>query len=109
MALGPGELLWRLGELDFRPDELEIPPAAIPVALPVLPALEQTLWEYELMGLSPAQQLMKHYRAGLRARGVRSNGEIKQLEAGQRAWRRFCRGAPATCDGTRHFVYVAGG
>ncbi|MBK8046791.1 MAG: hypothetical protein IPK16_06505 [Anaerolineales bacterium] len=78
------ELLWRLGELDFRPDELEIPPAAIPVALPVLPALEQTLWEYELMGLSPAQQLMKHYRAGLRARGVRSNGEIKQLEAGKR-------------------------
>ncbi|MGL4651741.1 MAG: OB-fold nucleic acid binding domain-containing protein, partial [Caldilineaceae bacterium] len=84
----PGErrqLLWRLGEIDARPTELPLPQSA-PVteqpALPALDPLEQTAWEYELLGLSPAGQIMRHYREALRARKIAGGWEVKQMEQG---------------------------
>jgi error-prone DNA polymerase len=84
----PGErrqLLWRLGEIDPRPTELPLPQSQPLTALPALPALdplEQTAWEYELLGLSPAGQIMRHYREALRARRVAGGWEVKQMEQG---------------------------
>jgi error-prone DNA polymerase len=95
-------LLWRLGELDYRPDELDLPAASIHADLPVLAAFEQTAWEYELMGLSPAQQMMVHYRPQLRAAGVLSGWQVKQTEAGRRvraAGFVVVRQRPATAKG----------
>ena len=38
--------------------------------LPALAPLEQTAWEVELLGLSPGGQIMRHYRAQLRAQSL---------------------------------------
>jgi error-prone DNA polymerase len=95
-------LLWRLGELDYRPEELELETAPTAAALPELAAAEQTAWEYELMGLAPGRQLMAHYRAGLRRRGVWSVWQVKQAEAGRRvrvAGFVVVRQRPATAQG----------
>jgi error-prone DNA polymerase len=78
------ELLWRLGELDLRPDAMDLMQKETPVDLPLLAPLEQTVWEYELMGASPSQQMMVHYRPQLRAAGVLSGWQVKQMQAGRR-------------------------
>jgi error-prone DNA polymerase len=88
LSTPPGErrrLLWQLGEIDPRPTELPLPQSVPVTELPALPALdplEQTAWEYELLGLSPDGQIMRHYRAALRARHVIGGWEVKQLEQG---------------------------
>ena len=95
-------LLWRLGELDYRPDELELTSTPVAVDLPPLEAVEQTAWEYELMGLSPERQMMAHYRKQLRAAGVFSTWQVKQAEAGRRvrvAGFVVVRQRPATAKG----------
>jgi error-prone DNA polymerase len=79
------QLLWELGGLDYRPSEfdLSVPPAD--VELPALEPLEQTLWDYELLGLSPDGQIMQHYRAALRRAGVLSTWQVKhEAKGGQR-------------------------
>ncbi len=78
-------LLWRLGEIDFRPAELPIPMVESHVTLPELEPLERTLWEYELLGLTPGVQLMEHYRAALRKRRISATWEVKQMARGGRA------------------------
>ncbi len=72
------ELLWQLGEIDYRPEELalELPPSE--VELPELDEFEETRWEYELLGLSPTGQVMRHYRAALQRAGILSTVEVKK-------------------------------
>ena len=80
-------LLWKLGDLDLRPDGLPLtqPPTADGLPpLPQLPPPEQAAWEYELMGASPAGQIMRHHRAGLRVRGTLTCAEVKRTKAGRR-------------------------
>jgi error-prone DNA polymerase len=96
------DLLWACAALDYRPDELDLPGANIAAALPLLDAIEATAWEYELMGLSPRQQMMVHYRQALRAAGVLTTGAVKQEEAGRRvrvAGFAVVRQRPATAKG----------
>jgi len=52
--------------------------------LPKLDALEQTLWEHELLGYAPDTQLLTHYRAMLRQANVLSTWQVKQAKSGQR-------------------------
>jgi error-prone DNA polymerase len=78
------DLLWQLGELDQRPGALDLIEEETGVDLPLLAPLEQTAWEYELMGASPSRQMMVHYRARLRAAGVLSGWQVKQMQAGCR-------------------------
>jgi error-prone DNA polymerase len=95
-------LLWDLGEVDIRPDEMSLPLEAAPAELPELPPLEQTAWEYELLGLSPEGQIMRHYRAQLRAQRIASAWEVKQMQAGQyavAAGMMAVRQRPATAKG----------
>jgi error-prone DNA polymerase len=83
-AWGPRrDLLWRLGELDLRTDGLPLAQPPADAALPPLAPMEQTAWEYELMGASPAGQVMRHHRAALRAGGVLPCGEVKRARAGR--------------------------
>ncbi len=53
--------------------------------LPELDELERTLWEYELLGLTPGVQLMEHYRPALRKRRISGTWEVKQMARGSRA------------------------
>jgi error-prone DNA polymerase len=76
-------LLWQLGEIDYRPEELPLVIPAVEVELPALEMLEQTQWEYELLGYSTRGQLMRHYRAALNRAGILSSAEVRQRERGQ--------------------------
>ena len=95
-------LLWACAALDYRPDELDLPGVNIAATLPPLAAIEATAWEYELMGLSPRQQMMVHYRPALRAAGVLTTGAVKQEAAGRKvrvAGFAVVRQRPATAKG----------
>ncbi len=72
------DLLWRLGGIEYRPDELPLVMPEMPVELPELDDMEQTHWEYELLGLSPHAQMMRHYRHALNRAGILSSVEVKQ-------------------------------
>ncbi|NJN83658.1 MAG: hypothetical protein HC802_16175 [Caldilineaceae bacterium] len=78
------ELLWRMGDIDYKPGELNLERESINVMLPRLGELAQALWEYELLGLSPDMQIMVHYRDALRAAGILSTWQVKQEQAGRR-------------------------
>lgn len=71
-------LLWQLGEIDYRPAELPLVLPTVDVSLPDLAEFEQTQWEYELLGLSPNGQVMRHYRAALQRAGILNTAEVKQ-------------------------------
>ena len=95
-------LLWQLGALDDRSDALPLATPVIDANLPPLDSLEQTAWEYELMGLSPAGQVMRHYRTMLRKAGILATWEVKQAIPGQRvrvAGMAVVRQRPATANG----------
>jgi error-prone DNA polymerase len=79
------ELLWQLGELLYHDEELPFVLPVSEVELPELGELEQTSWEYELLGLSPAGQAMRHYRAALERAGVLTTAQVKQQRDGRRA------------------------
>jgi error-prone DNA polymerase len=81
---GRRDLLWAVGALHLQDDSLALALPEAPVHLPALDALEASLWEYELLGLSPAGQMMVHYREVLRKAGVLSTWQVKQARAGQR-------------------------
>ncbi len=78
------QLLWQLGAIDYRPDELPLILPEIPVELPELEAAEQTRWEYELLGLSANGQLMRHYRTALQRVGTLSSTQVKRQANGRK-------------------------
>jgi error-prone DNA polymerase len=78
------DLLWELGGLIYQEDGLDLETPVMPVALPALDRVEQTLWEYELLGLTPGEHMMSAYRERLRARGVSSSDELVSLRSGER-------------------------
>jgi error-prone DNA polymerase len=97
-------LLWQLGDLDLRPGALPLAQTQpqTSVDLPSLPPLERTVWEYELMGASPAGQVMRHHRPRLHARGILSCWQVKRTRAGRRvrcAGFVVVRQRPATAKG----------
>lgn len=96
------DLEWALGSVDFRPEELpiEILPEAAEFA--ELDDLEQSIWEYELMGVSAAGQIMRHYRDTLKQLGILSSVEAKRQGNGHRlraAGMAVVKQRPATANG----------
>jgi len=79
------ELLWELGGLMYD-TELNLQAPVQPVDLPELSDLEQTLWEYELLGLAPEDHLMGFYRERLRAKGILSSQELETRQDGETVW-----------------------
>jgi error-prone DNA polymerase len=78
------ELLWALGGLVYQQNGLDLEAAVEPIELPVLGQVERTLWEYELLGLTPGEHLVGAYRERLRARGVLSSAELASRRCGDR-------------------------
>jgi len=76
-------LLWELGGLDYPEDGLDLEALVDPVDLPALDQAERMAWEYELLGLTPGDQVMSLYREALRAQGVLSSGELAGRQDGQ--------------------------
>ena len=77
------DLLWELGGLDYPEEGLDLQALVDPVDLPVLGQAERMAWEYELLGLTPGDQVMSLYREELRAKGVLSSGELAGRQDGQ--------------------------
>ena len=75
------QLLWALGEIDYRPEELPLVAPITPVDLPDLDDLEQIRWEYELLGFSPNGQIVGRYRTLLQRAGALHIAEAKQRKA----------------------------
>jgi error-prone DNA polymerase len=79
------ELLWELGGLIYDTGlDLQVP--VQPVDLPELSDLEQTLWEYELLGLTPEDHLIGFYRDRLREKGILSSQELSTRQDGEMVW-----------------------
>ena len=76
-------LLWQLGEIDYRPEELPLVMPSLTVDLPALKDTEATLWEYELLGLSPSGQIMRHHRAAFAKAGILSTADVKAQPEGK--------------------------
>jgi len=77
------DLLWALGGLDYRPEELDMEVPLGAVALPRLNPRERLSWEYELLDLAPGDHVMRLYRAQLRTQRVLSSAEVAQRQDGQ--------------------------
>jgi len=77
------DLLWALGGLDYREEELEIEVPVDKVALPALSQRERMGWEYELLGLSPGDHVMRLYRQKLHAEGVLNSAEVWKRRDGE--------------------------
>ena len=77
-------LLWQLGALDYRPEELPLEFESPDVALPSLDEFTHTAWEYELLGLSPHGHFMRHYRGALLRVGALDSVQLKQKPNGRR-------------------------
>jgi error-prone DNA polymerase len=78
-------LLWELGGLVYD-TALDLERPVDMIDLPELSDLEQTLWEYELLGLTPEDHLMGFYRERLRSRGICSSGELGTRREGDTVW-----------------------
>ena len=76
-------LLWELGGLDYPEEGLDLEALVDPVDLPALGQVERMAWEYELLGLTPGDQVMSLYREELRAQGVLSSGDLAERSDGQ--------------------------
>ena len=75
-------LLWQLGGLDYREEEMDIEMPVAEVTLPALEESESMSWEYELLGLAPGDHVMRLYRSRLRERGMLSSAELAQRQDG---------------------------
>jgi error-prone DNA polymerase len=76
-------LLWALGGIDIRPEELPLDAPPMDADLPVLTDTERTAWEYELMGLSAHGQALRHLREAFNRAGIASTAEVKALPGGR--------------------------
>jgi error-prone DNA polymerase len=80
-------LLWELGGLVYQEEGLDLDLPIEPAALPSLENAERLAWEYELLGMSPGDQVMALYREALQAQGAidsrtlqgRSDGDLVRV------------------------------
>ena len=101
------KLLWRLGTLTYRADELPIPdPSAEAISLPPLSDFESHLWERETLGLATGEHLLTHYRAALDGAGILGSATLERVPSGRTvrvAGLKVMHQAPPTAKGV-HFL-----
>ncbi len=76
-------LLWQLDDIPYQEDELGFETVLTTGDLPELGEVERMLWEYELLGLSPAGQTMQHYRTMLNELGALTTATAKTQQDGR--------------------------
>ncbi len=79
------QLLWDLGEMDWRPDELAIPPVVLAAPLPPTTDAERTAADYSLLGLPQGEHLMALYRPQLADLDVLTSVQFAALADGEPA------------------------
>ncbi len=78
--------LWQVAALERNPDSLfaGLPPDETASPLPEMSAFEETLADYRHSGLTTGPQILSHLRATLRARGILSSADLKNVPDGRR-------------------------
>ncbi len=79
------QLLWDLGEMDWQPNELAIPPVVLPAPLPPTTEAERTATDYALLGLPQGEHLMALYRPQLANLEAITSAQFAALANGERA------------------------
>jgi len=84
-APGRREALWQVAAFERDPGSLFAGqgPHEVGAPLPEMSALEQTLADYRLAGLTTGPQILAHLRPRLRARGIASARELQSLPDGR--------------------------
>jgi error-prone DNA polymerase len=77
-------LLWQLGLLRYEVEELELPIAHDPIALPEQSPEEAHALQQRLLGVSTAEHPLARWRAALAARGYLSSTDLLAAEVGRR-------------------------
>jgi error-prone DNA polymerase len=80
---GRRQLLWQLGSLRYREEEMDMQVPVIPAALPALSHKEKLAWEYELLGLAPGDHVMRLWREELQKQGVLDSQQLAEQPDGQ--------------------------
>ena len=99
-------LVWELGKLDYRPDTLDLVYEAGDVPLPAVSPQDIMGVEYEMLGLSLRDHVMKLYRASLQKHGILSSRDLERCPNGRRvrvAGQIVVHQSPPTAKGY-HFV-----
>ncbi len=100
------QLIWKLGELHYAPDELGLEFPADDVDLPDLSAGERLRMEYGTLGLSTGEHPMAFYREWLQERGILGSQAISTCRNRQKIWAAgllVVHQAPPTAKGM-HFL-----
>jgi error-prone DNA polymerase len=100
-------LLWELGRLRYREDELPIPLAPDGVTLEAMSYAEELMGEYAATGMAAEGHLMELFREQLRGANVCTSAELERVGAGQRvrtAGMVAVRQAPPTAKGFAFFT-----
>jgi len=98
------KLIWELGKLSYREDELELNFPEDDVNFPPVSTLEIMGIEYEMLGLSLRNHLMSMYRSHLTSQGILDSGKLEQCSVGsnvQVAGLVVVHQAPPTAKGHR--------
>jgi error-prone DNA polymerase len=99
-------LLWKLGELHYQEDELDLILPDDGVELPPLSQAQAMTTEYNLMGISSGDHVMTLYRPWLTRHGILDSGQLKISRDGGRvrlAGLVVVHQAPPTAKGY-HFI-----
>lgn len=70
------ELLWQLGQLDYKAESLDLQFKEDDVLLPSLSQVDSMLLENEVLGLSPGQHVMFLYRKWLQKHNILSSTDL---------------------------------
>lgn len=98
------KLIWELGKLSYREDELELNFPEDDVSFPPVPTLEIMGIEYEMLGLSLRNHVMSMYRSHLSSQGILDSGKLERCSVGsnvQVAGLVVVHQAPPTAKGHR--------
>jgi len=100
------KLIWELGKLSYREDELNLVFPEDDVRFPPVSTVDIMGIEYEMLGLSLRNHLMSMYRSYLTSRGILDSGKLERCSAGtevQAAGLVVVHQAPPTAKG-HHFI-----
>ncbi len=100
------KLLWELGKLSYREEELDLVLPDDGVELPPLSRAEEKAAEYGVLGLSTGDHVMALYRPWLAERSVRGSRDLEACQDGARtmvAGLVVVHQAPPTAKG-HHFI-----
>jgi error-prone DNA polymerase len=100
------KLLWELGRLRYREEELDLVFPADEVELPSLSRAEAFSLEWEVLGLSTGEHALAFYRSWLRRQGILGSSDLAAQPAGRRvriAGQIVVHQSPPTAKG-HHFL-----